>query len=56
MAQTTCNVCNKNFSSEEELREHQRTAHGGGAGKKEGERSGGEHRGEQPRRDDKIAS
>jgi hypothetical protein len=46
----TCKVCNKNFNSEEELREHERTAHA--AGKKEGERP----QTEPQRRDDKIAS
>ena len=50
MAQTTCNVCNKNFNSEEELREHQKTAHG--TGKKQSDNPGSE----QHRRDDKIAS
>jgi hypothetical protein len=28
MTQNTCNVCNKSFNSDQELREHQRNAHG----------------------------
>lgn len=28
MDQNKCNVCNQSFNSEEELREHQRNAHG----------------------------
>ena len=59
----TCNVCNKAFNSEQELREHQRSAHpasgtgggttgGSGSGRKEGGQSGER----EERRDDKIAS
>lgn len=47
-----CNICNKQFNSEQELREHQRNAHP--TGKKEQERPSGEH--QPPRREDKIAS
>ena len=62
MDQNTCNVCNKSFNSEQELREHQRTAHA--AGKKEHNNPSGEtnqpNRGEQNPQQDrgerKIAS
>jgi argonaute-like protein implicated in RNA metabolism and viral defense len=47
MDQNTCNVCNKSFNSEQELREHQRTAHS--AGKKEQGGQTGEQN--QPNRD-----
>jgi hypothetical protein len=58
MAQNTCSVCNKSFNTEEELREHQRTAHGSaqGSGKKENERPGSGEQQPQHRKEDKIAS
>ena len=46
----TCSVCNKAFNSEQELRDHQQTAHPGG--RKEGGQSGER----EPRKDDRIAS
>jgi hypothetical protein len=46
-----CNVCNKEFNSEQELRDHQQTAHPGSA-RKEGGQSGER----EPRKDDRIAS
>jgi hypothetical protein len=49
----TCKICNKNFNSEQELREHEKTAHA--TGRKEQDRPSGEQH-QQPRRDDKIAS
>jgi argonaute-like protein implicated in RNA metabolism and viral defense len=50
--QNTCNICQKQFNSEQELREHQRTAHPTGK-KEQGEPSGQQ---QPPRREDKIAS
>lgn len=52
--QNKCNVCHKAFSSQQELHEHQKSAHGGSvsSSKKEGERSGSE----QHPREHKIAS
>jgi hypothetical protein len=47
----TCNVCKKAFNSEQELRDHQQTAHPTG-GRKEGGQ-GGER---EERKDDRIAS
>lgn len=40
MNQNTCNICNKSFSSDQELREHQKSAHG--AVKKEQDNPGNE--------------
>ena len=55
MDQNKCNVCNKSFNSDQELREHQRTAHGGGA-RKEQDQPGGEQNQNQTDRERKIAS
>jgi hypothetical protein len=52
MDQNKCNVCNQSFNSEQELREHQRNAHGGS--KKEQDRPGSEQN--QERGDERIAS
>lgn len=51
MDQNKCNVCNQSFNSEQELREHQRNAHGGS--KKE-QGPGSEHN--QDSGDKRIAS
>lgn len=56
--QNTCNVCNQPFKTEEELRQHQRNAHGsekhGGEKKEQGDRpTTGDP---QHRKEDKIAS
>lgn len=60
--QNKCNVCNKQFASEQELREHQRTAHQN-QGQTQGQTQTGEKKHDQPstgqqqpRREDKIAS
>jgi hypothetical protein len=50
MAQNMCNICHKQFNTEQELQEHQRNTHP--TGKKEGDRPSGE----QHRKEDKIAS
>lgn len=43
MNQNTCNVCNKSFNSEPEMREHQRNAHAAAGTVKQGQdRSSGE--------------
>jgi C2H2-type zinc finger protein len=70
--QNTCNVCNKSFNSDQELREHQRNTHqsGTGTGKKDQSPSGelnqpnreqhqpnrGEQNPQQDRGEKKIAS
>lgn len=51
-SQNKCNVCNKTFNSQQELNEHQRTAHGAGGSRQEGNRPGHEPQ----RKEDKIAS
>lgn len=49
MTQNTCEICHKPFNSEQELREHKRNAHPTAGTEQPSS-------GEQPRRDDKIAS
>lgn len=51
MDQNTCNVCNKTFSTEQELKQHQKNAHP--TGQKEQDRP---DMGESHRKEDKIAS
>jgi hypothetical protein len=60
MNEKTCKVCNQTFDTEQQLREHEKTAHG--AGKKEQDRPTGERQ-QQPSGDrpqhpgsEKIAS
>jgi hypothetical protein len=55
--QNKCNVCNQSFNSEQELREHQRNAHG--SSKKEQDRPGQDRPGSEQnpdRGEKKIAS
>jgi hypothetical protein len=50
MTQNTCNICNKSFNSEQELREHQRNTHDAG-NQQQGDPMNKENQGER-----KIAS
>jgi hypothetical protein len=50
MTQNNCNICNKSFNNEQELREHQRNTHDAG-NKQQDNPSNQENRGER-----KIAS
>ena len=59
MDQNTCNVCNKSFHSEQELRDHQRTAHSTGKQNPSSEHNQpnrGEQNPQQDRGERKIAS